>query len=85
MSVDNLSQRSYLNEIAYQLNFREHSADSVDVDNNIFTKAWVNSAGCEGIKDDLGAVPWHIKHDSLDFLPENKAACRMEKTTTSKA
>lgn len=65
-SVDNLSQRSCSNEIACQLNFREHSADSVAVDSNIFTKAWVDSDGCEGIKDVSAIDRWQSQAAAAD-------------------
>ncbi|XP_073126597.1 lysine-specific histone demethylase 1 homolog 3 [Henckelia pumila] len=51
MSVDNRSQQSRSNEIASQLNFREHSGENAAVDSSIFTKAWVDSEGSVGIKD----------------------------------
>lgn len=65
-SVDNLSQRSYSNEIACQLNLREQSADSVAVDSSIFTKAWVDSAGCEGIKDVSAIDRWQSQAAAAD-------------------
>ena len=65
-SVDNLSQRSYSNEIACQMNFREHSADSAAVDSSIFTEAWVDSAGCEGIKDVSAIDRWQSQAAAAD-------------------
>ncbi|XP_074380070.1 lysine-specific histone demethylase 1 homolog 3-like [Apium graveolens] len=65
-SVDNLSQRSYSNEIACQLNLWEHSADNTAVDSSIFTKAWVDSAGCEGIKDVSAIDRWQSQAAAAD-------------------
>ncbi|KAG8377878.1 hypothetical protein BUALT_Bualt08G0079400 [Buddleja alternifolia] len=61
MSVDNRSQRSHSNEIANQLNFREHSGESVAVDSSILTKAWVDSAGSMGIKDYNAIDRWQCQ------------------------
>ncbi|KAI3464875.1 hypothetical protein Pfo_021538 [Paulownia fortunei] len=61
MSVDNRSQRSHSNEIANQLNIREHSGESVAVDSSILTKAWVDSAGSIGIKDYNAIERWQCQ------------------------
>ncbi|KAK6131260.1 hypothetical protein DH2020_034995 [Rehmannia glutinosa] len=61
MLVDNRSQRSHSNEIANQLNFREHSGESVAVDSSILTKAWVDSAGSIGIKDYSAIERWQCQ------------------------
>ncbi|KAI5402868.1 lysine-specific histone demethylase 1 homolog 3 isoform X1 [Lathyrus oleraceus] len=58
MSADNLSQRSHSNEIASHLNFREHSGESVAVDSSLYTKAWIDSADGEGIKDYHAIERW---------------------------
>ncbi|CAK9178452.1 unnamed protein product [Ilex paraguariensis] len=65
-SADNHSQRSHSNEIACQLNFREHSGESVDVDSSIFTKAWVDSAGSVGIKDYNAIERWQSQAAAAD-------------------
>lgn len=61
MSVDNHSQHSHSNEIASHLNFREHSGESVAVDNSLFTKAWVDSAGSVGTKDYNDIERWQCQ------------------------
>lgn len=66
MSVDNRSQRSHSNEIACQLNYREHSGESAAVDSSIFTKAWVDSAGSEGIKDYSAIDRWQSQAAAAD-------------------
>ncbi|XP_052201599.1 lysine-specific histone demethylase 1 homolog 3 [Diospyros lotus] len=58
MPVDSLSQRSHSNEIACRSNFKEHSAESAAVDNNIFTKAWVDADGSIGVKDSTAIDRW---------------------------
>jgi len=58
MSADNLSQRSHSNEIATHLNFREHSGESVAVESSLYTKAWIDSADGEGIKDYHAIERW---------------------------
>nr|XP_017257656.1 PREDICTED: lysine-specific histone demethylase 1 homolog 3-like [Daucus carota subsp. sativus] len=65
-SVENLSQRSSLHEVACQVNFSEHSADSAAVDSSIFTKAWVDSAGSEGIKDGSAIERWQSQAAAAD-------------------
>ncbi|XP_024967035.1 lysine-specific histone demethylase 1 homolog 3 [Cynara cardunculus var. scolymus] len=66
MSVDNRSQRSNSNENACQLSYREHSGESAGVDSNIFTKAWVDSAGSEGIKDHNAIERWQSQAAAAD-------------------
>ncbi|XP_059636705.1 lysine-specific histone demethylase 1 homolog 3 [Cornus florida] len=66
MSVDNLSQRSHSNEIACQLNFREHSGESAPVDSSIFTKAWVDASGSVGIKDYNAIERWQSQAAAAD-------------------
>lgn len=61
MSVDNRSHRSHSNEIANQLNIREHSGESVAVDSSILTKAWVDNAGSIGIKDYSAIERWQCQ------------------------
>ncbi|XP_062099479.1 lysine-specific histone demethylase 1 homolog 3 [Humulus lupulus] len=58
ISADNLSQRSHSNEIASQLNLREHSGESAAADSSIYTKAWVDTAGSVGIKDYHAIERW---------------------------
>ncbi|KAK5839871.1 lysine-specific histone demethylase 1 homolog 3-like [Gossypium arboreum] len=67
MSVDNLSQRSHLK-------LREHSGESLAVDSNIFTKAWVDTAGNGGIKDYHAIERWQSQAAAADpdfFHPTN--------------
>lgn len=66
MSADNRSQRSNSNENACQLSYREHSGESAGVDSNIFTKAWVDSAGSEGIKDHNAIERWQSQAAAAD-------------------
>ncbi|XP_022997010.1 lysine-specific histone demethylase 1 homolog 3-like [Cucurbita maxima] len=61
MSADNLSQRSHSNEIVSQLNFREHSGESVPMDSSIYTKAWVDTAGSVGMKDYHAIERWRTQ------------------------
>lgn len=61
MSIDNRSHRSNSNEIANQLNNREHSGESVAVDSSILTKAWVDNAGSIGIKDYSAIERWQCQ------------------------
>ncbi|MBA0697457.1 hypothetical protein Goari_020998, partial [Gossypium aridum] len=67
MSVDNLSQRSHLK-------LREHSGESLAVDSSILTKAWVDNAGSEGIKDCHAIERWQSQAVAADpdfFHPTN--------------
>ncbi|KAJ4963766.1 hypothetical protein NE237_023705 [Protea cynaroides] len=65
MSVDDYTQRSYSNEVAYQLNIREHSGESVAVDSS-FSKAWVDTAGSEGVKDYHAIERWQSQAAAAD-------------------
>ncbi|OAY51110.2 hypothetical protein MANES_05G151700v8 [Manihot esculenta] len=58
ISVDNLSQQSHSNEIACHMNFREQSGETAAVDSSLFTRAWVDTAGNEGIKDYHAIERW---------------------------
>lgn len=66
VSVDNHSQRSNSNENAGPLSYNEHSAENTGVDNSIFTKAWVDSAGSEGIKDHSAIERWQSQAAAAD-------------------
>ncbi|KAK2660660.1 hypothetical protein Ddye_007193 [Dipteronia dyeriana] len=66
MSVDNLSQQSHSNEIACQMNLREHSGESGAADSSIFTKAWVDTAGSVGIKDYHAIERWQSQAAAAD-------------------
>ncbi|KAJ8772639.1 hypothetical protein K2173_027816 [Erythroxylum novogranatense] len=66
MLADNLSQRSHSNEIASQINLREQSGDSAAVDGNLFTKAWVDTAGSAGIKDYHAIERWQSQAAAAD-------------------
>lgn len=72
-SVDNLSQRSHSNEIAGQLNLREQSGESAAVDSSIFTKAWVDGCGSDGIKDYNAIDRWQSQAAAAesDFYHQN--------------
>ncbi|GER57057.1 lysine-specific histone demethylase [Striga asiatica] len=62
-AVDNRSQKTNSNEISAsrQSNFREHSGENVTVDSSFLTKAWVDSAGSEGIKDYSAIERWQCQ------------------------
>ncbi|KAM7274052.1 hypothetical protein ACFE04_028716 [Oxalis oulophora] len=63
------SRISDSNEIACHL--REHSGESVAIDNSsIFTKAWVDSAGSEGIKDSDAIDRWQSQADFFHIKDE---------------
>lgn len=67
VSVDNLSQRSHSNEVEPHMNFREHSGESSAVDSNIFTKAWVETAGSVGGGKDYHAIErWQSQAAAAD-------------------
>ncbi|XAR61684.1 N(1)-acetylpolyamine oxidase [Bertholletia excelsa] len=66
MSVDNLSQQSHSNDIANQLNLREQSAESAAVDSSIFTKAWVDADGSNGVKDYNAIDRWQSQAAAAD-------------------
>ncbi|KAL8257037.1 hypothetical protein R6Q59_029078 [Mikania micrantha] len=66
LSVDNRSQRSNSNENAGLLSYKEHSGESTGVENIILTKAWVDSAGSEGIKDHSAIERWQSQAAAAD-------------------
>ncbi|XP_074344200.1 lysine-specific histone demethylase 1 homolog 3-like isoform X2 [Apium graveolens] len=82
-SVENLSQHSYSNEVACQVNFRENSADSAAVDSSIFTKAWVDSAGSEGIKDGSAIERWQSQAAAADSEFYSRTMRMMDEEETS--
>lgn len=69
--VDNLSQRSHSNEIAGHFNFGEHSGESVAVDSNMYTKAWIDSAGGMVVKDHLAIERWQSQAAAADSYFSN--------------
>ncbi|XP_061349957.1 lysine-specific histone demethylase 1 homolog 3-like [Gastrolobium bilobum] len=71
MPVDNLSQRSHSNEIASHLNFRENSGESVAVDSSMYTKAWIDTDGCAGIKDYHAIERWQSQAAAADSFFSN--------------
>ncbi|KAK1360592.1 Lysine-specific histone demethylase [Heracleum sosnowskyi] len=82
-SVENLSQHSYSNEVAFQVNFREQSADSAAVDSRIFTKAWVDSAGSEGIKDGSAIERWQSQAAAADSEFYSRTMWMMDEEETN--
>ncbi|KAG9153304.1 hypothetical protein Leryth_021789 [Lithospermum erythrorhizon] len=77
--VDNRSQHSYSNDMASQMNFREHSGESVPVDSSLLTKAWVDSSGSIDGKDynaierwqcQAAAANFEFNHRSIDVIDE---------------
>lgn len=87
ISADNVSQRSHSNEIASHLNFREHSGESVAVDSSIYTKAWVDTAGSEGIKDYHAIERWQSQAAAADsnfYNPPVHVRDEEDSNTTSK-
>lgn len=86
-SVDNLSERSHPNEIASQLNFREHSEESAAIDSSIYTKAWVDTAGSVGVKDYHAIEMWQSQAAAADpdfFHPDPYVKDEEDSNTTSK-
>lgn len=69
--VDNLSQRSHSNEIASQLNFGERSGESAAVDSNLYTKAWIDTAGGGAVKDHLAIERWQSQAAEADSYFSN--------------
>ncbi|GFP95182.1 lysine-specific histone demethylase 1 homolog 3 [Phtheirospermum japonicum] len=62
ISVDNRSHRNHSHENSnHHLNIREHSGESVAVDNSILTKAWVDSVGSVGMKDYSAIERWQCQ------------------------
>ncbi|KAI9200493.1 hypothetical protein LWI28_008966 [Acer negundo] len=87
MSVDNLSQQSHSNEIACQMNLREHSGESGAADSSIFTKAWVDTAGSVGIKDYHAIERWQSQAAAADpdfFHPTMHIKDEDDSNTSSK-
>lgn len=87
MSADNLSQRSYSNEIACHLNFTERSGESAAVDSSILTKAWVDTAGSEGIKDYHAIERWQSQAAAADpdfYHPAIRIKDEEDSNTSSK-
>lgn len=87
MSADNLSQRSYSNEIACHLNFTERSGESAAVDSSILTKAWVDTAGSEGIKDYHAIERWQSQAAAADpdfYHPAMRIKDEEDSNTSSK-
>lgn len=64
-----MSQRSHSNEIVSHLNFRGRSGESVVVNNSLHTRAWIDSADGEGIKDYHAIERWQSQAaaDGSDF------------------
>ncbi|KAJ4964805.1 hypothetical protein NE237_016654 [Protea cynaroides] len=65
MSGDNYTQRSNSNEVAYQLNLREHSGESAAIDSSL-TKAWIDTAGSGGVKDYHAIERWQSQAAAAD-------------------
>ncbi|XP_050366850.1 lysine-specific histone demethylase 1 homolog 3 [Argentina anserina] len=86
-SIDNLSEQSHPNEVASQLNFREHSGESAAVDSSIYTKAWVDTAGSVGVKDYHAIEMWQSQAAAADldfFHPDSYVKDEEDSNTTSK-
>ncbi|XP_045792149.1 lysine-specific histone demethylase 1 homolog 3 [Trifolium pratense] len=71
--VDNLSQRSHSNEIASHLNFGERSGESAAVDSNLYTKAWIDTAGDGVVKDHLAIERWQDQAAEADSYFSNQS------------
>uniref|UniRef100_A0A2C9U0I4 SWIRM domain-containing protein n=1 Tax=Manihot esculenta TaxID=3983 RepID=A0A2C9U0I4_MANES len=87
ISVDNLSQRSHSNEIACHMNFRELSGESAAADSSLFTRAWVDTAGNEGIKDYHAIERWQSQAAAADselFCPDMHIKDKEDSNTSSK-
>lgn len=67
MPTDNFSQRSHSNDMACQLNLREHSGESAAGDSTAFTKAWVESSGSDGIKDYHAIERWQCQAAAAEY------------------
>ncbi|KAF2324655.1 hypothetical protein GH714_015946 [Hevea brasiliensis] len=86
-SVDNLSQRSHSNEIACHMNFREQSGETAAVDSSLFTRAWVDTVGNEGIKDHHAIERWQSQAAAADsdfFHPALRVNDEEDSNTSSK-
>ncbi|KDP38595.1 hypothetical protein JCGZ_04520 [Jatropha curcas] len=87
ISVDNLSQRSHSNLIACDMNFREQSGETAAVDSSLFTRAWVDTAGSEGIKDYHAIERWQSQAAAADsdfFHPAMHIKDEEDSNTSSK-
>lgn len=64
-----MSERSHSNEIVSHLNFRGCSGESVVVNNSLYTKAWIDSADGEGIKEyhAIERLQSQVAADGSDF------------------
>ncbi|WCJ35142.1 hypothetical protein M5689_016409 [Euphorbia peplus] len=83
VSVDNLSQRSQSND----MNLKEQSGENVAVDNSLFTRAWVDSSGSEGIKDYHAIERWQSQAAAADseyFHPAMHIKDEEDSNTSSK-
>ncbi|CAI8606543.1 unnamed protein product [Vicia faba] len=59
-------RRSHSNEIASHLNFGERSGESAAVDSNLYTKAWIDTAGDGVVKDHLAIERWQSQAAEAD-------------------
>ncbi|KAF5792544.1 putative spermine oxidase transcription regulator SWI/SNF-SWI3 family [Helianthus annuus] len=87
MLVDdhNRSQRSHSNENAGPLGYREHSGEHESTGgDNIFTKAWVDSTGSEGIKDHSAIERWQSQAAAADFDFYNRSMHAMNEEESNK-
>ncbi|EEF52674.1 lysine-specific histone demethylase, putative [Ricinus communis] len=87
ISVDNLSQQSHSNEITCHMNLREQSGETAAVDSSLFTRAWVDSAGSEGIKDYHAIERWQSQAAAADsdfFHPAMHIKDEEDSNTSSK-
>uniref|UniRef100_A0A7N0UY71 SWIRM domain-containing protein n=1 Tax=Kalanchoe fedtschenkoi TaxID=63787 RepID=A0A7N0UY71_KALFE len=66
MSVDKADYHSQSNDDAYHANFRELSGESAAPNRNLFTKAWVDGAGSEGLKDFHAIERWQSQAAAAD-------------------
>ncbi|OVA12600.1 Amine oxidase [Macleaya cordata] len=86
MSGDNYTQHSYSNEVAHQVNMKEHSGESAAADSG-FTKAWVDSAGYGGVKDYHDIERWQSQAAAVSsdfFHPMMHIRDEEDSNTTSK-
>ncbi|XP_076892094.1 lysine-specific histone demethylase 1 homolog 3-like isoform X2 [Bidens hawaiensis] len=58
--------RLHSNENAGPVRYKEHSGETTGVDHNIFTKAWVDSAGPDWIKDHNAIDRWQSQAAAAD-------------------
>ncbi|CAM8981727.1 unnamed protein product [Rhodiola kirilowii] len=66
MSIDNPDYHIQSKVDAYQMNFPEHSGESAAPNRNLFTKAWVDGAGSEGLKDFHAIERWQSQAAAAD-------------------